>query len=160
MRETSLILVVVTALLLAAACGGDGEGSPASPTTSPAERSPVASADLCLMGGEPLAAYNVEVTARWKSKDRIVIEGSAELPGPGSVNYWICQDGEVSASLVWARQPTFENGEIQAESKLVESQAGPLFDPDARFEVVLSILGDPVQVPYFIVRVPVQGKPE
>jgi hypothetical protein len=112
------------------------------------------------MGQEPPASYNVQVTARWKGKDRVVIEGSAKLPGSGSVNYWICQDGEVTASLVWARQPTFEDGKIRAESKLVEAPGGPVFDPNARFEVVLSILGEVVQVPYFTVRVPVEGKPE
>jgi hypothetical protein len=42
----------------------------------------------------------------------------------------------------------------------VEAQAGPVFDPDAKFEVVLQVLGDLVQVPYFTVRVPVEGKPE
>jgi len=103
--------------------------------------------------------YNVQVTARWKGKDRIVIEGSAHLPGPGTADYWVCQDGQVTASLVKATQPTFKNGKISAESKLVESPAGPLFDPNAHFEVVLSILGQPVQVPYFTIRVPVEGKP-
>jgi hypothetical protein len=120
----------------------------------------VAPAGLCQQSQEPKPSYNVQVTARWKGKDRVVIEGSAHLPGPGTVNYLICQDGEVTASLVWARRPTFQDGKIRAESQLVESQAGPLFDSNAHFEVVLSILGDPVQVPYFTIRVPVEGKPE
>jgi hypothetical protein len=111
------------------------------------------------MGQEPNPLYNVQVTARWKGKDRVVIEGSAHLPGPGTVNYLICQGGEVSGSLLWAIQPTFKDGKISAESKLVESQAGPVFDPNAHFEVVLSILGQPVQVPYFTIGVAVEGKP-
>jgi hypothetical protein len=172
MRRIALVLVAASVVLSAAACGGGGEqkgstpgatASPAaatSPGPTPTRRASVAPAGLCQQSREPLASYNVQVTARWKGKDRVVIEGSAHLPGPGTVNYLICQDGEVTASLVWARQPTFQDGEIRAESKLVESQAGPLFDPNAHFEVVLSILGQPVQVPYFTIRVPVEGKPE
>jgi hypothetical protein len=170
MRGITLALLAMTAVMLAAACGGGKEGGPtAGATTSPApatspgptptRRASIAPASLCQKSQEPPASYKVQVTARWKGKDRVVIEGSAQLPGPGTVNYWICQDGEVTASLVWARQPTFEDGKISAESKLVEAQAGPIFDPNAHFEVVLSILGDPVQVPYFTISVPVEGKP-
>jgi hypothetical protein len=107
-----------------------------------------------------LPAWNVQVTARWEGKDRIVIEGSADLPTPGSVTYLVCQDGEVSASLLWAVEPKLEDGKIRAVSKLVDSQSGPAFDPNASFEVVLTALGEPVQMPYFTVRVPVEGKPE
>jgi len=171
MRGIALVLVAATVVLSAAACGGGGEEngptpgattSPApagSPVATPTRRPSVAPPSYCRQSQEPLASYNVQVTARWKGKDRVVIEGSAHLPGPGTVNYLICQDGEVTASLVWARQPTFEDGKIRAESKLVESQAGPTFDPNAHFEVVLSILGQAVQVPYFTIRVPVEGKP-
>lgn len=102
----------------------------------------------------------MEVTARWEGEDRIVVEGSADLPGPGTVNYFLCQDGNVTPSFVLAREPTFEGGEIRAESKVEESPVGPAFDPNAHFDVVLSILGLPVQVPYFIVVVPVEGQPE
>jgi len=175
MKQISLALfalLATTAVLLAAACGDNGkEGSltpgastspaPAtSPGPSPTRRASIAPASLCNPGKEPPASYNVEVTARWKGKDRVVIEGSAHPPGPGSVNYLICQDGEVTASLVWARQPTLEDGKISAESKLVEAPAGPIFDPDAHFDVVLSVLGQQIQVPYFTVSVPVEGKPE
>jgi len=171
MRKIALVLVAAMVALSAAACGGGGEeggatpgaiASPA-PATSPGPtptRRAVAPARLCQQSQEPPASYNVQVTARWKGKDRIVIEGSAHLPGPGTVNYLICQDGEVTASLVWAIQPTFKDGKISAESELVESQAGPIFDPNAHFEVVLSILGQVVQMPYFTIRVPVEGKPE
>jgi len=165
MRGIALILVAATAVLFAASCGNGGkEGGPtpgasASPGPTPT-RASVAPASRCGMRQEPRASYNVQVTARWKGKDRIVIEGSAQLPGPGTLNYLICQDGQVTASLVWARQPTFEDGKLSAESKLVEAQAGPVFDPNAHFEVVLSILGQPVQMPYFTISVPVEGKPE
>ena len=120
----------------------------------------MAPAGHCQRVRSPAASYNVQVTARWKGKDRIVIEGSAHLPGarhrqlldlPG----W---PGDRLPGL--GAQPTFQDGKISAESKLVESQAGPLFDPNAHFEVVLSVLGEPVQVPYFTISVPVEGKPE
>lgn len=171
MRGIAFVLVAAVAVLFAASCGGGGEQGGATPgaTASPAPatspgptptRRAVAPARLCEQPQQPPASYNVQVTARWKGKDRVVIEGSADLPGGGSVNYWICQDGEVTASLVWARQPAFEDGKISGESKLVEAQAGPVFDSDAHFEVVLSVLGEQVEVPYFTVKVAVEGKPE
>ena len=171
MRRIALVLIAATFVLSAAACGGGSaengptpgaSASPAaatSPGPTPTGRASIAPARFCQQSRQPLASYNVQVTARWKGKDRVVIEGSAHLPGPGTVNYWICQDGEVTASLIWARQPTFEDGKISGESKLVEAQAGPVFDPNAHFEVVLSILGEPVQVPYFTISVSVEGKP-
>jgi hypothetical protein len=172
MRKITLVLLALlasTAVLLAVACGGDENGptpgaatSPASagsPGPTPTRRASVAPARLCQVGKEPPASYNVQVKASWKGKDRVVIDGSATLPGGGTVNYWICQDGEVTASLVWDHQPTFENGKISAESKLVEAGAGPIFNPDAKFEVVIEVLGEKVQVPYFTIRVPVEGKP-
>jgi hypothetical protein len=170
MRGIAFALLAMTAMMLAAACGGGKEGgrtagattspSPAaSPGPTPTRVLSIAPASLCQRSQAPLASYKVQVTARWKGKDRIVIEGSAQLPGTGTVNYYICQDGEVTASLVWDRQPTFENGKISGESKLIEAGAGPIFDPNAHFEVVLSVLGEVVAVPYFTVRVPVEGKP-
>jgi hypothetical protein len=170
MRGITLALLTMTAIMLAAACGGGKEGGPtagattspspaASPVPTPTRVTSIAPASLCEKTQEPFPSYKVQVTAQWKGKDRLVIEGSAQLPGPGTVNYFICQDGEVTASLVWDRQPTFEGGKISGESKLIEAQAGPIFDPDAHFEVVLSILGQPVAVPYFTIRVPVEGKP-
>ena len=163
MKGIILALLAATAVLLAACGDNGGEVSPtpgatASPGPSPT-RGPVAPARLCQMGSEPPASYNVQVTARWKGKDRVVIDGKATLPGGGTVNYWFCQEGEVTASLVWARQPTFDNGKISGESKLVEAEAGPTFDPNASFTVVLQVLGEAVQVPYFTVSVPVEGKP-
>jgi hypothetical protein len=162
MSRLTLVLITATAALLAAACGGGSDQSGPTPNavTSPEPtRGAVASPALCRQSGEPRASYNVQVTAKWKGKDRIVIEGSASLPGPGTVNYWVCQDGEVTASLRHAREPTFMNGKIQAESKVVESPVGPAFDPNAQFEVVLEILSLPIQVPYFTVNIPVEGKP-
>src|SRR3989304_1900620 len=161
-----LAMLAATAVLLGAACGDNGDGnSPTpgaspSPGPSPTRVTSIASPSLCQKRGEPTASYNVQVTARWKGKDRIVIEGSATLPGGGSVNYWVCQDGQVTASLVRAEPPTFEDGEISAESKLVEASVGPIFDPDASFVVVLQVLGEAVQIPYFTIDVPVEGKPD
>jgi hypothetical protein len=165
-----LSLLATAVVLLAISCGDGDNGSasgavtPPAPATSPGptptRRPDVAPDRLCQMGQEPPAAYNVQVTARWEGKDRLVIEGSATLPGDGGVNYWACQDGHPTASLVWNKNPTFEDGKISAESKLVEAPAGPVFDPDAKFEVVLQVLGDVIQTPYFTVRVPVEGKPE
>lgn len=170
MQRMTLALLAAMAVLLGPACGDSEESqrpgaTDLTPATTSADataapRRPAGPSSLCLMGGEGLAAQNLEVTARWKGKDRVVIEGSADLPGPGSVNYWICQDGELTASVVWAQQPTFEDGKIRAESKLVEAEVGPVFDPDAHFEVILSVLGEPIQVPYFVIRVPVEGRPE
>jgi hypothetical protein len=170
MRGITLALLAMTAVMLAAACGGGKEGGPtagattspspaASPGPTPTRVLSIAPSSLCQRSQEPPASYKVQVTARWKGKDRVVIEGSAQLPGPGTVNYFICQDGEVTASLVWDRQPAFEGGKISGESKLIEPGVGPIFDPDAHFEVVLSVLGEPVEVPYFTIRVPVEGKP-
>jgi hypothetical protein len=170
MKRITLVLLAAMAVFSAAACGGGSENGSTitGPTASPAPAAspaatPTPSAALaryCQESLEPLPSFNVQVTARWKGKDRIVIEGSADLPGPGKVNYWVCQDGELTASLVRARQPTFEDGKISAESKLVEPRVGPVFDPDAHFEVFLEILGDPIQVPFFIISVPVEGKPD
>jgi hypothetical protein len=164
------VLLAAAATLLVAACGDGGQekaptsgatASPApvaSPAATPTNSGASASARYCQMSQAPLADWKVEITARWKGKDRIVIEGSATLPGPGTVNYWICQNGELATFLIKARQPTFEGGKISAESVIDESRGGTL-DPDASFEAVVSILGDPIQIPFFAVRVPVEGKP-
>lgn len=172
MPGIALVLMAVAIVLSAAACDGGGTDNGATPatnaspvaTTSPGAtatpRRPAAPASRCQENRSPPASYNVQVTARWQGKDRVVIDGSAQLPGSGSVNYLICQDGQVTASLVWAQQPTFKNNKIHAESKLVESPVGPIFDPNAHFDVVLSVLGDQIQIPYFTISVPVEGKPE
>jgi hypothetical protein len=170
-RRIALVLMAVAVALAAAACGGGGTDNDATPAAnaSPAATTPGATAtprraagpaSLCQQSQQPLPSYNVQVTAHWSGKDRVVIDGSAHLPGAGSVNYLICQNGEVSGSLVWAQNPTFKNDKIHAESKFVESQSGPLFDPNAHFTVVLSVLGEQVQMPYFTISVPVEGKPE
>jgi len=164
MRGIILALLAATALLLTVACGDGGGASPTpgpspSPGPSPTRVPFVAPDTLCQQGREPPVSYNVNVTARWKGKDRIVIEGTATLPGGGTVNYWICQDGHVTASLVWDRQPTFKAGKISGESKLVEAKAGPVFDPNASFVAVVQVLGEAVQIPYFTINVPVEGKP-
>jgi hypothetical protein len=161
MSRITLALLVTVALLFAA-CGG---GSQTTGVTTPTlagptpTRAAVAPSGYCQQSREPLPAWNVQVTARWEGKDRIVIEGSADLPSPGSVTYLVCQDGEVSSSLLWAEQPTIEDGKIRGMSKLVDSQSGPAFDPDASFVVVLTVVGAPIQMPYFTVQIPVEGKP-
>jgi hypothetical protein len=157
-----LLILSGAALLLAAACGGGGEisGTPTTPPDMTATPRAMAPAFLCQNTREPLPQWNVQITAKWKGKDHIVIEGSADLPGTGTVNYWVCQDGQATNSLQPTRQPEFKNGKITAESKVVEGPVGPVFDPNAHFDVMLSILGEPVRVPYFITRVPVQGTPQ
>jgi hypothetical protein len=168
MSRITLALLATFAALLLTACGGGGNGQTSGATTSPAPatspgptptRGLVAPNRLCQMGQQPLESYHVQVTARWKGKDRVVIEGSADLPTQAQVTYWICQDGEVTASLVWASQPTIKGGQIRAESKLVDAQVGPAFDPNAQFFAVLLVSGEPVNAPYFTIKVPVEGKP-
>jgi hypothetical protein len=156
------LLILLGAAFLLAACGG-GEESSATPTTPPdTAGTPRASAPafLCQTTREPRPAWNVQVTARWEGKDRIVIEGSADLPGPGTADYWVCQDGQATTSLKRSRNPEFKDGKIEGESKVVEGVMGPVFDPNAHFDVMLSIIGEPVQMAYFTIRVPVEGKPE
>lgn len=162
---TIRLTVLMAAALLLAACGGDGGG--VSPTsTSPPEATltplPPLIAALCQDTREPRPQWNVQITARWEGKDRIVIEGQADLSRPGTVNYWVCQDGQPTTALQRAVNPEFKDGKITAESKVIEGEGGigPPFDPNAHFDVMVSILGQPVQVPYFTVRVPVEGKPE
>lgn len=164
MASIRMILVVAGAMLLVAACGG-GDGEDASHTPTPAAAvtpQPESIAALCRNTRNPLPQWNVEVTAKWEGDDRIVIEGSADLPGPGTVNYWVCQDGEVTSSLQRSINPEFKDGKIKAESKVIEGQGriGPPFDPNAHFDVMVSILGQPIQIPYFTIGVPVEGKPE
>jgi hypothetical protein len=103
--------------------------------------------------------YQLEVKAQWHGKDRIVIEGSVVLPNPANLDYVICQDGEVSFSLVPARQSEIKGKEITAESKLVPSERGPAFNPDAKFEAVLFFVRQDIGVPIFVTKIPVEGKP-
>lgn len=162
-----LFVVVAGLTVLFGACGGGDEGDSASstPTTAPeTARTPVpaAMAALCRDTPSPTPQWNVQVSARWEGDDRIVIEGSADIGRPGTVNYWVCQDGQPTSALQRAINPEFKDGKIKAESKVVEGAGGigPPFDPNAEFHVMVSILGQPVQIPYFTVRVPVEGKPE
>jgi hypothetical protein len=155
-----IVLVLAGAALFLAGCGGGGE-VPLTPTTPPgATGTPRASvpASVCTNTRNPVPQWNVQVTAKWQG-DRIVIEGSADLPGPGTVNYWVCQDGQATDSLQRSKNPEYKDGKIKAESKVVEGRVGPVFDPNAHFDVMFSILGQPVQISYFIVKIPVEGRP-
>jgi hypothetical protein len=155
------LLIFSGAALFLAACGGGGEVSPTPASSPEATGTPraVAPAFLCRNTTDPRPEWNVQVTAKWKGEDRIVIEGSADLPGLGTVNYWVCQDGEATGSLQRSREPEYKDGKIKAESKVVEGRVGPVFDPNAHFDVMLSILGQPVQVAYFTIKIPVEGNP-
>jgi hypothetical protein len=156
----TIVLVLAGALLFLAGCSGGVEG-PLTPTTPPGSTGtprPSLPTSLCANTRNPVPQWNVQVTAKWKG-DHIVIEGSADLPGPGTVNYWVCQDGQATDSLQRSQNPEYEDGKIKAESKVVEGRVGPVFDPNAHFDVMFSILGQPVQMAYFTIRVPVEGKP-
>jgi hypothetical protein len=104
--------------------------------------------------------FELEVKAKWQGKDRIVVEGSVVLPNPSNLEVVICQDGEVSFSLVPARQPEIKGREVGAESKLVPSERGPAFNPDAKFEAVLFFIRQDLLVPVLIAKIPVEGQPE
>ena len=156
----AIVLVLAGTALFLSACGGGGEVA-LSPTTPPgATGTPRRSvpASLCTNTRNPVAQWNVQVTAKWHG-DRIVIEGTANLPGPGTVNYWVCQDGQATDSLQRSQNPEYKDGKIKAESKVVEGQIGPAFDPNAHFDVMFSILGQPVKIAYFIIKIPVEGQP-
>jgi hypothetical protein len=104
--------------------------------------------------------FELEVKAEWQGKDRIVIEGSVVVSQPVTLQYVICQDGEISFSLVSARQPEIEGGKITAESKLVPSERGPAFNADAKFEAALFFLRQDLHTPLLIAKIPVEGRPE
>lgn len=173
-RSCLLATLALVGVLMAAACGGGESPLPPSPTTaSTPEGTPgpaltpaptVSNAGSVLGYCNPPATdttpYQLEVKAQWHGKDRIVIEGSVVLPQPASLQYVICQDGEPSFSLVPARQPEVMGGEIRAESKLAPSERGPAFNPDAKFEAVLFFMRQDVQIPMFIAKIPVEGRPE
>jgi hypothetical protein len=107
-----------------------------------------------------MTPYQFKVKAEWHGNDRITIEGSVVLPAPGNLQYVICQDGELSYSLVPDRQPEVTDGKITAESKLVPSEREPAFNADAKFEAVLFFMRQDVQVPMLITKIPVEGRPE
>lgn len=164
MTRAGLVLAVAGVLLLAAACGGsENKEATSEPTAagSPAPTAtwvPVAPAQRCAQLQKPAPPQAVDIHARWKGKDRVVVEGTAKLPGPGKVAYFFCQDGQVTASLVPAREPTFADDKIDAESKLVEATKGPPFDPNAHFDAIVAVVGV-TGVPFFIISVPVEGTP-
>jgi len=103
--------------------------------------------------------FQLQVKAQWKGNDRITIEGSVRIP-PTDLQYVICQNGEVSLSLVPAKKPVVEDGSISAESKLVSSDRGPAFDPNAQFEAVLYFLSRETRIPMLTATVPVEGRPQ
>jgi len=164
MTKPFLLLLAAGALVLAVACGGGNTKEATSETTagpSPVASAtwvPVAPAQRCAQLQKPAPSQTVDIHARWKGKDRVVVEGTAKLPGPGTVSYFFCQDGQVTAALVPAKQPTFSDDKIQAESKLVEPTKGPPFDPNARFDAIVAVVGV-TGVPFFIISIPVEGSP-
>jgi len=159
---------------MAAACGGAESPLPPSPTAaSTAEGTPgpaltptQAAPNLSAVSGycNPTAMdttpFQLEVKAEWHGKDRITIEGSVLLPEPATLQYVICQDGEVSFSLVPARRPEVNGKVITAESKLVPSERGPAFNPDAKFEAVLFFLRQDLHFPMLMAKIPVEGRPQ
>ena len=173
-RSCLLVALALAGVLMAVACGDTESPTPPSPTiTLKAEGTPgpaltptptVPSASSLLGYCNPpsidTTPFELEVKAEWQGKDRIVVEGSVVLSQPVSLQYVICQDGEVSFSLVPARQPEIKGKEIGAESKLVPSERGPAFNPDAKFEAVLFFIRQDLQVPVLIAKIPVEGQPE
>jgi len=173
-RFCLLTVLALVGVLVAAACGGsESSPPPSTATASTAEGTPgpaltptPARPNLSTLTGycsPPVidtTPFELEVKAEWQGKDRIVIEGSVLLSEPANLQYVICQDGEVSFSLVPARQPEIKGRDIGAESKLVPSERGPAFNPDAKFEAVLFFLRQDLQVPMLIAKIPVEGRPE
>jgi hypothetical protein len=160
----SLLLVGTVAVIALAACGGDGDtagsqGSPTPVSQTPTERGSIAPATYCQVTISPAPELNLDVSARWKD-DHIVVEGSADIPGPVRFQAWVCQDGEMTVALQAKGQPEIKNGKIKAEWEKKDVEVGPVFDPDSAFEVVLSVTTDPIGLPYFIVRIPVEGHPD
>jgi len=172
-RSCLVLALAFVGVLILAACGEESAPAPGPDTTSTAQSSPGAGL-TATMTPPPLSGltghcnppvmdttpFQLEVKAEWHGKDRIVIEGSVLLAEAASLQYVICQDGEVSFSLVPAHRPEVRGGEITAESKLVPSERGPAFDPDAEFEAVLFFLRKELQIPMLIGKVPVEGQPE
>lgn len=103
---------------------------------------------------------NLEVSAKWKGSDRIIVEGSVALPKTATLQAWICQDGQMTVALRPKDEPEIKDGKIKAEWELIEDAGvGPIFDPDARFETTLAAQSE-IGLPFFIVRIPVEGRPE
>lgn len=159
------LLIAVVGLLLLAACGGDEDTTrgPASPTPlshTPAPRGLIAPPTYCSVTMAAAPSLNLEVSARWKGGDKIIVEGSADLPDSARLQAWICQDGQMTVALRPEGKPELKSGKIKAEWKRADVDVGPVFDPDARFEVTLAAQSEPSWLPYFIVRIPVEGEPK
>jgi len=173
-RFCLLAVLALAGVLVAAACGGGestlppsptavstAEGTPGpAPTPTPAGPGLSALTGYCNPTASDTTPFELKVKAEWQGKDRIVIEGSVLLSEPVSLQYVICQDGEISFSLVPARQPEVKGREITGESKLVPSERGPAFNPDAKFEAVLFFMRQDFQTPMLIAKIPVEGRPE
>ena len=163
--QLQYLLTAAAGLLLMAACGGNGDtaspqASPTPLTQTPAARRPVAPPTYCQVSMAAQPSMNLQVQARWKGEDRIIAEGTVESIGPARLQGWVCQDGQMTAALKLERAPELKGGKIKAEWKAVDVDVGPVFDAGARFEVVLAAVGEPVAIPYFIVRIPVEGQPK
>jgi hypothetical protein len=161
-RHVLSLLIIAAGILLLAACGGSSDGDTtmsATPSPSPV-RGPIAAPNYCIftMGAAP--ELGLQLSARWEGNDKIIAEGNVDLPGPARLQAWICQDGQVTVALRLERDPELKGRKIKVEWKKQDVEVGPVFDPDAHFEVVLAALGEPVGVPYFVERIPVEGKPE
>lgn len=104
-------------------------------------------------------SLNLEVGASWKGSDRIIAEGSVDLPGAAKLQAWVCQDGQFTVALRLKGEPELKSGKVKAEWELVDVDVGPIFDPAARFEAVLAAQSE-LGLPYFVVRIPVEGAPE
>ncbi len=163
--RSALLLVPVVLAVILAACGAEE-----SPATSTPEATPTAVSDasvdvnrFCRPPGQfSPEPYNLQVEARWRGKDRIVIKGEVTLPGPADLRYYVCQNGQVATFLRPVKKPGLEDGKIDLESRVVEDAPslvpGPPLDPNGRFEVVLAAVGV-TGVPFFIATIPVEGAP-
>jgi len=167
-RRLSLSLLLATlAALLIAACGGDESTPEPSPVATPTAGAGIetpSTGDFAIYCNPPAVdttPFELDVKVQWKGSDRITIEGSIStaLP-PAYFQYLFCQDGQVSWSLVPAREPKLEDGSISAESKLVPSDRGVPFDPNARFEAILFFMNQKTRLPMLMTKVPVEGSPQ
>jgi len=159
---------VFLALVAFVACGGGGGSSSPTPQSTPTAAASVASpvpptaaapSSYCRppTGQFPAENYRVQLEARWKG-DRVIIEGTAAIPGPGDVRYYVCQNGQVATFLRPIKEPTLEGGKINAESQVMKGMEAGL-DPNGQFEAVVAVVGV-TGVPFFITGVPVEGRPE
>ena len=82
-----------------------------------------------------------------------------DLPDSAPLQAWACQDGQYTVALRLKGAPGIKNRNVKAEWELAEVDVGPVFDPGARFEVVLAAQSE-MGVPFFVVRIPVEGWPD